>query len=795
MTAEVRAAAATLAALAVLGLFVALRFEVATDVTSFLPDAEERSLAALSREIADSELSRTMILTVGGPDEATAVAGGRALEAALRTDAAVAAELAFLEGGPPEGLEQAIWELYEPRRFAFGDGQALTSARLTEAAATLRTRLEQPMAPLISRVAPSDPLLTLPGLFDALEASRGGGVTLSDGRYVTEDRSHAVLFAGTHASAFDSQVQEPLLEAIAAHFAVVDAAHGGALTLESSAIARYAVRAEQAIRADIQRVSTLSILGLALLVFLLFRSPRLVGLTSIPIGAGVLAGCAATLLVFGRLHGITLAFGASLIGVAIDYVVHLYCHHAVHPSPRQGSRGGAHRSLDTIWRAVATGAATTGVGFVALGGSSFGGLREVAVFAVAGIAMALATTRWVVPLLMPDVPAPVPLRTRAVDALGRAYARLEGAGRGLVVVPLLAVGLFTVAVPLLEWNDDFASMQRLDPLLVAEDERVRARVAVFEQMRFVVALGDDDEAALQANDIAHARLAEAVAEGEVDAVRGIGTLLPSASKQRAAASVYYEEGVWERFVEAFDGAGFRATAFGPFREAIDGEPPSPVTWSELSGSPLAPLVRPFRVELGDQVAYLTFLSDVARPDALAERLANIDGALLLDQATLMREANRAYQARTLELMLIGLAAVLAFLGLRYRNPRRTLAAFAPALLGAMTTVAVLGLLGLGLDLVALTALLMVVSMGVDYGVFLVDAQAASPEEVPAALLSVLVACMSTVLGFGLLALSEHPVLFVIGTTAGVGVLSCAALAPTSLVLLGGGRADRQVGEA
>ena len=129
--------------------------------------------------------------------------------------------------------------------------------------------------------------------------------------------------------------------------------------------------------------------------------------------------------------------------------------------------------------------------------------------------------------------------------------------------------------------------------------------------------------------------------------------------------------------------------------------------------------------------------------------------------------------------------MLLLVALRYRRPGPTLAAFLPAVLAAAVTVAVLSLAGVGVDLLALTSLLMVLSMGVDYGVFLAEAARHSPADLEATLTSLCVACLSTLLGFGLLALSAHPALRTIGLTAGVGVLSSLLLAPTTLVLLSG----------
>jgi len=76
-------------------------------------------------------------------------------------------------------------------------------------------------------------------------------------------------------------------------------------------------------------------------------------------------------------------------------------------------------------------------------------------------------------------------------------------------------------------------------------------------------------------------------------------------------------------------------------------------------------------------------------------------------------------------------------------------------------------------------------MGVDYGVFLAESRD-DPGGLAATLLSVLVACLSTVLAFGLLAMSASPALRALGLTVGLGVLLSLVLAPAAM-LLGGGK--------
>jgi predicted exporter len=81
----------------------------------------------------------------------------------------------------------------------------------------------------------------------------------------------------------------------------------------------------------------------------------------------------------------------------------------------------------------------------------------------------------------------------------------------------------------------------------------------------------------------------------------------------------------------------------------------------------------------------------------------------------------------------------------------------------------------------LVACLLVLSMGEDYAVFLLEER--HTEEGPATtMVGILLACATTVLSFGLLAMSAHPALRALGFVTSVGVGLAFLLAPLSLVL-------------
>jgi predicted exporter len=769
-----------------LSIFVASRFVVTADITHFLPDADDRALAALSRQIMDSELSRTLILAVETPDLATSLVASRAFEAALRAEPRVADAVLFLEGGPAEGVDRALFELYEPRGLSFlaaSEEEArarLNDEGLREAARRLRAELAGPLSSMVSRVAPSDPFLTVPALFRRLELARSSDVTLVDGRFVTEDGRTALFFLGTRASALDARAQAPFLAGIQDAFEAVASQTSAPIRLDQSGVHRMATRTAETIEADIKRVSMVSSGLLVVLLLALFRSLRLVALAAVPIAFGVLSGSAFVLLMFGRIHGITLAFGAALIGVSIDYVVHLYCHDSIVAPP-----GGPAVSLRAIIRPLSTGAMTTIVGFLALAASNLSGLREIASFSVVGLIAAFLASVFLVPAFMSDRESQSASHERWAAFIERIFLKLEKRRSLLLLLPLGAVFVIGWGLPRAGFNPDLASMGRMDPEILAEEERVRSKVMQFEQTRFVVALGDTEAEALEANDAAAEILNRAIEQSELGAQRSLASLLPSPRTQLAIAEVAKADAeLPNRLRAAFDAEGFASGAFEPFIASIQNPLPAPLDFDLIANSPAASLVRPFRVRLGERVGILTFLHDVRSAEAVAERLSEIPNVLFFQQSDLWAEAQLEYQRSTAKLLAGGLLAVLLILAARYRDLRRTLIAFVPSVLSAAVTVAVLALAGRGLDLISLTALLFVVSLGVDYSVFLVDANDEDdPKSVAAALTGALLAGMSTVVAFGLLSLSAHPVLSGLGLTAAVGIGTSLLLAPTVLILL------------
>ncbi|HRE87846.1 MAG TPA: MMPL family transporter [Myxococcota bacterium] len=772
-----------IALMAGLLVYLVRELSVTTDVTRLLSSVQDKAQATILRAVADSELSRTLIVSLAAPTREDAVRASELFEALVGAHP----EVAWTQSGVPEGVEAALHALYFPRRFELASadpGSELAPLRTDEGlaarAARLKEQLGQPMAPLIKRLAPADPLLFFASTLERLDAARPLGLTLHEQRFLTADGAHAIVFLGTRHSPLDADAAEPLLAAIDGAELELTRRIGVPIQLEKAGVHPFGVEGRRSIERDIARISTASVLATLLLFIWVLRSARFVLLAIAPLASGVIAGLSVGVFVFGEVHGLTLAFVATLVGICIDYPLHLLTSHVLGGVGQRASQSLAH-----VWSATWLSALTAVIGFGALAASSLPGLAEVGLVSVVGLISAVLVTRFVLPPLMPPPRSDHRGGQRVVALIERLLALLSERRRLLLVLLLLGALTIIASFPFMRWAPDLSALHTRDPDILAEDTRVRARLATVEPGRLVVALGPTEEDALRINEAVGARLEALRASGVLGHYRSVSAWLWSSELQLRNRAALNEADLCERLPRVFAAQGFNAEVFKPFTEAC-AEPPRPLRWQDLTGSPLLPMVRPFRIDLElegvPQVGFLTFLSQVSDPQALAAAMSEVDGASFVDQADFFGRAYVTYRDRTRLALIVGLLAILVVVALRYRDRAAFLGSVLPSLLGCGLTLSLLTLSGVELNLFHLVSMLLVVAVGLDYGIFLTEVRRRGGRT-GSTMVAILFAGLTTLLDFGLLALSTNPAMHAIGISITLGITLTVVFAPCVVLLV------------
>ncbi len=754
-----------------------------TQITHFLPKGEESAESALSAVLADSELTRTLILAVEAKERGTAIKAAKA----IRTTLGAHREVAWIRSGVEPALTEAVGALYMPRSLMLISDQPegtltkmTTDAGLRASARALKAQLSSPMGSLARAVAPKDPFLGFVAQLERLQAARGGGLKVFEEQFVSKDERHAIIFLGTVHSAFQSGFQRKLLVDIEGAFESLRSSMPGLVRLRMGGVHRFAVASEASIKSDVARISILSTIGVLLLFFTLFRSLKYLALSFLPVLMGFSGAMIACRLVFSEIHGITLAFGGAMIGVCVDYSVHLLAHYTL-----AGEDAEPARVMKTVWPGILLGGSTTIAGVLGLAWTTFPGIQEIAVFASAGVASALFTARWILPPLLPARPERSPFQQRWAERAATALQWVATHRAVTAVVFGLALALSAAGLPRLTWVDALSALNQLDPQMLKEDQEVRAMVSKMEGGQLALVSGATEEEALARNDVLFHTLVKLRASGAIDDFRSLHSVLWSEGLQRRNLKVLAAQPqLASRLDAAFVQEGFQSGAFAAFEDALKAHP-APLTFAELMASPLASMVRPFRAELNGRVLVFSFLRAVHQPELVREAVGQLSGATYFDQRAFLDGAYGEYRRRALQLVALGLGLVFLLVLVRYRSLRLALAAFLPAVVAALGTLGLVGVLGLQANLMHIVALLLVLSIGVDYGVFMVEHRNSSTE-LSATMLSIAVACLTTIFSFGVLAMSSNPALTALGLAVGTGVLFALLLAPAALVLLGRG---------
>ena len=183
----------------------------------------------------------------------------------------------------------------------------------------------------------------------------------------------------------------------------------GAYTLAMTGPGVFSVETRDTIRHDVERLSTASVVLIVALLLTLYRSPRTLALGLLPVLTGVAAGIAAVSVAFGTVHGLTLGFGTTLIGEAVDYSIYLF----VQSAP--GAARGAERPADATrawiaayWPTIRLGVLTSVCGFASMLFSGFPGLVQLGLYSIAGLTSAALVTRFVLPHLGSPLPMQPP---------------------------------------------------------------------------------------------------------------------------------------------------------------------------------------------------------------------------------------------------------------------------------------------------------------------------------------------------------------------------------------------------
>ncbi|MCU8056102.1 transporter permease [Shewanella sp. SM34] len=763
---------------------------VQSDILAMLPHLQQDKLTERALNQVEAALADQVYIALVAKDETTAIAAAKLLMQKLETDLVATGKNAALTDirSADMQLGEALGQYYFPHRFKLltaPQAEALATKDIGNLIEAATAQLYNAFSYANSNLLVQDPLLLFPA--NLLSLAPSSKVRVSQGILLANQGDHvaAVVMAKGRESAFNPNAQLAQMTALTLGLDAVKQSYPDITLLKAGALF-HAIAATQTAKSEISILGLASLLGVIALVWLAFRSVMPLLLAIVTISSGLLLAVTFTLSVFGELHLLTLVFGTSLIGIAIDYSFHFYCERL------SDTERNAKATVAYIFPTVTLAFITSALAYVGIGLAPFPGMQQVAIFCAAGLLGAYLTLILAYPLLagsrLPSGSRPLALAGKYLANLTQLSNRLTSP-LGMSMFALVIVMWCLVGVTKLTVDDDIRHLQQSPASVTEPENQLRQLLSGGTDNQFLLVRAASQEALLQQLERVSPLLDAAIANQELGNYVSLSRYIPSHQRQDTAYRLQGE--IYQTQIDTV------LTSLG-LDENL--KPELQASYLAAKEQYIAPADF-FKLEAGKQLAPLwlapngkatnydalndggasaehgaiVLLGGIQQIDAIKARFAHDESVQLIDKVADISAVMGHYRLLTLKLLALALGIALLLFSLNFGIKKAAVVVAVPAL-AALLTLATLGLTGSPLSLFHALALILVFGIGIDYSLFFASAQ----NHGKAVMMAVFMSACSTLLAFGLLAFSQTQAIHYFGLTLSLGIGLTFLLSPLIL---------------
>ena len=731
-------------------LWLLTHIRINTDLTEFLPVDDSISSEIINHQLNEGPGSRSLLLAVSGGSRDERAYASRELTHRLS------------ESSRFNGINNGEMDLSDNEFKWVFSNRYLLSDRVEESmfsAPALRQALQQrlqelrsPLSVLIKERLSADP--TSEYFYILQNWLENGRPSTYQGVWFSQDLLTAIIVAETNAPGWDVRQQGPVIDAIQQTFNDIN--HSGRLKLSIYGTGYYSIHSRQLIEKEALLFSLAASLALILIMLFFFRQPEFVILSAIPLLSAVIGGALVVQLFFSHIHGITLAFGITLLGITLDYPIHVFSH-------------GLHLSRK-FWATLYTGAITTIIAFAIFFFTDINGLAQLGLFTLSGLACAVVVSRWIIPLW-----ANATFVSRKIRFKPFRWKPSLAARSGIFLLTVIFI-LTVFVAKRLEWEDNLSAFSPLPAHLTDRHGWLLEQLGKSENSRYLIAIhADSVETVLQQTEALTEQLQVFVDKKILQQFDPVTRYLPSQKKQRQRQHALPERNTLQpRLETALSGLPFKPNLFTPFLDEVEKTTQADLLSvsqyeNTLIGNKTASLL--YRLESRQWLSIIP-LTGLDNPEEIGKLVRSQPGnnCLFLDLKNHTSQMVRSFRIQAGERVGISVLFMLTLLLVSIRSLNRLGRIILSLGISIMLTLSLLMVMDIPLSLFHFIALLLVAGIGLDYALFF-SMKVGNDEEIISTLTAVSVCALSTTTVFGILAFSNIYVLRAIGLTTMLGVIS------------------------
>ncbi|MGB8703856.1 MAG: MMPL family transporter, partial [Gillisia sp.] len=506
-------------------VFLASQIKLEEDVTSLIPSGEKQNV--LKKVLQQSRLTDKIIVTISSeeaPPEELIKYAGRFIDSVHKE---LPGYVKNVQGKvPDEGIREIYNFVYNhlPLFLNDSDYQKIEQKLQTDSISQL---LKENYKTLISPTGLvtrdflfKDPLALTPlGLNKLQELQVGDNFLLYHNFLFTKDRQHLLLFINPKYPSSETDKNQIFIRKLSSitlslnkDFKDVKAEYFGGVL--------YSLANANQIKKDIKITISIAVFILLVLLILYYRKFYVPLLLFIPSLIGAVTAIAFLFLLEKTISAISIGIGSILLGISIDYALHILTHYKNNNDLKQ--------LYKDITIPVLMSSGTTAIAFLCLLFVKSKALNDLGIFAAISVMVASVAALLLTPLLYK---APADTRIEQNTWLDKFAAIEFHKNKFLVVLVLLLFtgGLFFFTH--VTFNNDLSSINYVPENVKNVEKRVEDIAGEAAKSIYLISYGKTPDDALEVNNKVYSQLTNLKDQGVVASYSSIGGVVLSTSTQ------------------------------------------------------------------------------------------------------------------------------------------------------------------------------------------------------------------------------------------------------------------------
>lgn len=616
----------------------------------------------------------------------------------------------------------------------------------------------------------NDPLgISFIALKKLQQLSIGDDFILKDGFIITKDESTLLLFINPKLSGSETEKNTLFVDELNQIKSKFNEVNSGKVTLDYFGSSFIAVANAKQIKTDILTTILVSLGTLMLILIVFYRKLLIPVIIFIPTIFGVVTAIACLYFIRGTISAISLSVGAVLLGVTIDYSLHILTHYK------------NNNDLKTVYKDITMplvmSSTTTAVAFLCLLFVNSEALKDLGIFAAISVVVSAFFSLILIPHLYKPKNNTI-LKENVLDKLAAFSFENNKILIGITTVVII-ISFFTFGK--VSFNNNLSELNFIPDEIKKTEEKLDKRTNLTSKSIYLAAYGNSIEEAIQNNSKLFDKLSLEKYENKIINFSSIGGIVLSKEAQTKKLQLWNsfwtenkKKFVQNALISNGNAIGFKPTMHQGFYDLLNQK------FELLSFEDYKQLNALFLDEfVASKNGFYTITSVAKVSDSQRDKFVNsIDSksnVLAIDR----QQMNETFLGKLRDdfnsLVNYSFIAVVLILFVFFRRVELVIVSTIPIVLTGVVTAGVMWFFDIQLNIFSTIVCTLIFGHGVDFSIFMTSAlqkeYTTGKNEMPTYRTSIILAALTTVLAIGALVFAKHPALKSISSVSLIGVFA------------------------